>query len=345
MSTETAVVVVVVPDFSGRAAGTFELRSLFFLGSLLENGGAAAAFPIHLACIGEPPESIKRLASTLDCSITVHEPMNLAATRFDNKLRGLEVKGRTPRVLLLDADMLVLSDLSALGELGDCIGVSPALRPHLPDHYWHRIYAALGIAEPDHRIASVLGEMLDPARMGLRSDRQNQRLRRMHPYYHGGFVYAPWSCDLRELWARYIQEVAGLYDEGDVEWPNLGRSDMAGLAVAVVQLARQGTPVVCVNNALDASWPEVYAGMLRWGTVALFHASGIFNDTDVPLTREGIRQAISGYCAGTVSHLENGNRFTRVICRDEAAFHDFFTRLEAELQRIFEARVAPVLGL
>ena len=47
--------VVTVPDFSGQAARTFEARTLLFLASWMANAGKARSWPLHLACIGQPP--------------------------------------------------------------------------------------------------------------------------------------------------------------------------------------------------------------------------------------------------------------------------------------------------
>ena len=50
--------VVTVPDFQWPASELFEVRTRLFLGSWLENAGAAREWPLHLACIGEPPPSV-----------------------------------------------------------------------------------------------------------------------------------------------------------------------------------------------------------------------------------------------------------------------------------------------
>ncbi len=80
----TAFDVVTVPDFAGANAHIFEARALFFLASWMERAGAAKEFPVHLACIGEPPESVRWLAERAGASITVHEPVSILPGRNAN---------------------------------------------------------------------------------------------------------------------------------------------------------------------------------------------------------------------------------------------------------------------
>ena len=62
--------VVTVPDFQGANPALFEARTLLFLGSWLENAGSAREWPLHLACIGEPPESVRRLAERCNAIVS-----------------------------------------------------------------------------------------------------------------------------------------------------------------------------------------------------------------------------------------------------------------------------------
>ena len=77
--------VVIVPDFSGKAKTTFEARTLYFLASWLECAGKSREFPLHLACIGEPPESVRALAKQCDARISLHAPMGEDVGVFANK--------------------------------------------------------------------------------------------------------------------------------------------------------------------------------------------------------------------------------------------------------------------
>ena len=85
--------VVTVADFSGKSAHVFEARSLLFLASWLGNAGQARDYPLHLVCIGEPPDNVCKLARKAGARLTVHEPLAIGQVKTANKLRGLEVKG------------------------------------------------------------------------------------------------------------------------------------------------------------------------------------------------------------------------------------------------------------
>lgn len=132
--------VVVVPDFLGPLALRFEVQTVFFLASWMENAGRARAFPLHVASVGEPPRSVRRMAELCGASLSVHAPMGIERRGVANKLRAFEVRRQTDRALFLDTDVLVLSDISPLGELGDCISAAPDNRPLVPERYWKTIY-------------------------------------------------------------------------------------------------------------------------------------------------------------------------------------------------------------
>src|ERR1051325_3921722 len=89
--------VVIVPDFSGKRARAFEARTLLFLASWIEFAGRARGFPLHVACIGEPPASVRWLVDRCGALISVHEPVGDGLRGSANKLRGLEVDARTDR--------------------------------------------------------------------------------------------------------------------------------------------------------------------------------------------------------------------------------------------------------
>ena len=101
--------VVIVPDFSGRAAMLFEARALFFLASWLHVYGGRSmrrrAPRLHVCCIGDPPQSVATLAARAGASVECHRPIREAG--LINKLRGLDVQHRGGRLLLLDVDTLV----------------------------------------------------------------------------------------------------------------------------------------------------------------------------------------------------------------------------------------------
>lgn len=104
--------VVVVPDFIGPVARRFEIQTLSFLASWLEFGGGSRELPLHIAGIGEAPKSVRTLATRCGAEITEHAPLLFGG--FANKLRGFEARRRTDHILLLDSDVLVLSELHSL---------------------------------------------------------------------------------------------------------------------------------------------------------------------------------------------------------------------------------------
>jgi len=71
--------VVTVPEFSGQARHRFEAQSLFFLASWIECSGRAAGFPLHLACIGQPPASVTKLAERLGWAQRVRTSLRRSA--------------------------------------------------------------------------------------------------------------------------------------------------------------------------------------------------------------------------------------------------------------------------
>ena len=209
--------VITVPDFEGPGARLFELRTLFFLASWLENAGAAKAFPLHVVCIGQPPRSVVQLAHRCDANIVVKEPMQGPgrAGRFWNKLRGLEVTPQTDRFLLLDTDILILSDFSRITSLGHCISAAPTFRARIPQRNWRHIYASLSIEPPTERMQSLIVQ-LNASRGSLwgepRFDNEDHESQSMFPYFNGAVVYATWSSGLHTHWAQYITSVAHLFE-------------------------------------------------------------------------------------------------------------------------------------
>jgi hypothetical protein len=103
-----AVDVVMVPDFAGPGRRIFEARTLLFLGSWLEQRGASCDWPLHLACVGDPPAGVASLAERCGARVSIRPELSLRGQRYLNKLRGLEVESATGRILLLDADTVVL---------------------------------------------------------------------------------------------------------------------------------------------------------------------------------------------------------------------------------------------
>lgn len=251
--------VVIVPDFRPAAAALFEARTLFFLASWLERAGAGAheRFALSLACIGQPPASVRRLAARCGAQISLHEPLQLNRGFTANKLRGFEAPARASRVLLLDADTLIVNALDGLAHAipADAIAASPAGNSRVPEAEWETIYDALGLARPTERMLSIRAEL------GLR-ERQE-----MYPYYNSGVLLAPRAVDLRGPWERDVTAIGALGLQQT--------SDQAGLATAVQRLRGAGVPFQRLPESYHICPPHLEGGgAAAFETTRIFHAVG-----------------------------------------------------------------------
>jgi hypothetical protein len=284
--------IVTVPDFSGRAKAKFEARTLLFLAAWLENAGNARNFPLHLACIGEPPPSVRQLAGRCGANLTIHQPLQADKKGAANKLRGLEVKGQTRQVLLLDADVVILSDPSSLVDLGHCLAASPAVHPRVPEEYWRKIYTSLGRPLPSERIRSLTDEL---DRVPLHKPHypgQNDEAKAMVPYFNSGVVYAPWDCDLRAIWENNIRYIASLFSTAERVSPWISSSDQAGMALSFQMLREKGVPFHRLSAADHTVPIHIFRHALALSDIKLFHALGLFGgDTLV----KGLRPALGSY--------------------------------------------------
>lgn len=249
--------VVVVPDFEGPRARTFEAQTLLFLGSWLENAGVAGIQPLHVACIGAPPPSVRALARRAGAAVTIHEPVRANQGRNANKLRGLEIGGGTPFGLLLDADIVVLGDPSELVRLGPVVAVALAKRLRIPETDWARMFTACGLPPPAPAGADLLG-------------------RQHHPYYNSGVVYLPWGCGLREAWEQDLRTIAELFRDAEPVMRRMSRRDQFGLAVALERLRHRGTPVVLLPKGFNVVWHHLRQGLVTRDEIRLFHATNLF---------------------------------------------------------------------
>lgn len=283
--------VVVVADFTGPKAQVFEIRTIFFLATWLEYAGSAQQFPLHLACIGTPPPAVARMAERAKAYITLHEPHPLAQLRPSfNKQRGFEVARQTDHLLLLDADVWVLSDFSELATLGYTLAAAPSGKTRVPSHYWHRIYAAFQMDSPPERIATIRGEYGWPLGQTPFYDGQEAELTNMFPYYNAGILYAPWSCSLSERWAENAQRIAALFPNGD---PQTGAdaavmvSDQASFALTVEQLKRESVPFVRLSPPFHTNRIHLYAGGIKLSEVKLYHATEFAQERSYPISNYG----------------------------------------------------------
>jgi hypothetical protein len=273
--------VITVPDFSEGSGAVFEARTLVFLATWLEHAGTSGGFPLHLACIGEPPASVRRLADRCQARITVHRPLALRRDHHvGNKLRGLEIEPRTDRFLLLDVDVAILSDLAPLSKLGTCVAACPDDAPNLTLADWRVIYEAIGMPRP--RPITPLVRELDLPRFPRKMmgyEASDGQLDEMVPYFNGGVVFAPWACGLRDLWKRNIVRIADLFDEarGFRKW--IHNSDQAALAVSLAMLEADGWNVRRLPDAYNARWQHLYAGRPLLGEIAVLHCCWNFLDS------------------------------------------------------------------
>ncbi|MDQ7841250.1 MAG: hypothetical protein RDU83_09520 [bacterium] len=317
--------VVVVADFEGASSPRFELHCFLFLAAWMTHHGASRAWPLHLACVGEPPQSVRRTADRVGAEVTVHRPLVINTKRTSNKLRGFEVIPRTSRLLLLDADTLVLKDLAPLADLvGDGIGVGVATVNHFPETTWRQIYQATGVAHPGPTGTCWCVEEALAAHRGL-SPAQAAMCRRMPPYFHSGVVMVPWRLGLGARWRRHLEQIAPLFagPEPLESWGRAGVGDEHALATTVEGLRQEGATVVPIPWAFHTRPLLLRTGVQPWTDVVVFH----------------YHRALKPY-AGSVRDLSSLFRRARagraagnpIPARDLAAFGEFYTFLEELLQ-------------
>lgn len=307
--------VITVPDFSGRDNTVFEARTLVFLASWLENAATSEAYPLHLACIGAPPPSVRRLAARCHARITIHEPLRLRHDHHvGNKFRGLEIEPETDRFLLLDVDIAILSDLAPLASFGDCLAACPDDAPNVAAKDWETIYAAFDLPLPP---------MIRPLVCDLDLPRHPQRLmgyeagdgqiEAMLPYYNGGVVFAPWACGLRERWQENILRIASLYDERRETRKWIHQSDQAALAVTIQMLAAEGWSFRRLPDAFNARWQHLYAGQPDLADIAVMHCCWNFLSaiSPGPVTADTIAAALERFFLRKVKH-----RYQRLVFGD-----------------------------
>lgn len=301
-----------VPDFLGTKSHIQEGQTLFFLASWIDNAGQGRRFPLHLACIGEPPSSVRYLAEQAGAQVTVHAPVSLrAGHHVGNKLRGFEVAAQTDRLFLVDVDTLVLSDLGPLAELTDCLAAAPDDCPRVSEALWRTIYPALGLPWPQERtacIAAELGLPRFPGRLqGFRVPRRE--LGQMLPYHNGGAVLAPWACGLRQLWEENYHRIAALFDERQGPLGNIHTSDQASLAVSIEMLKARGWGFRRLPDRFNVRWRHLFAGAVPVDEIAVLHATRFLHALPPgPLTLENLRAAARYYF-----EIKLRRRFSRLL--------------------------------
>ncbi len=264
--------VVTVPDFQGSTSALFEARSLLFLGSWLENAGAAREWPLHLACIGEPPPRVRALAERCGARISVHAPVARGQAPTRNKLRGFDVKPETDRILLLDVDVLVLGDPSPVLALEPGLAVAPAGSHRIRLDMSERVYAAVGEPLPEERILCVRAELAD--RLPERAWHGRRHLEPMVPYYNSGVLALPWRDvpGFVETWEDYQDRLARQFPLDDPTHRKISIEDQFGFALTVGRCRRQGLPLVRLPGSLHGTWMHLMAGDVSLADARLYHA-------------------------------------------------------------------------
>ena len=282
--------VVTVPDFQGSNPALFEARTLLFLGSWLENAGSSRDWPLHLACIGEPPESVRRLAERCNAIVSVHPPTAGGKAPTRNKLRGFEVEPRTDRLLLLDVDVLFLGDPAPILELGECLAIAPAGNHRVPEEMWRQIYDALEMPLPEERMLSVRAELAD--RLPERAWHGRRHLEPMIHYYNSGVFLVPWAQgpELLRHWEGYLDRLAELFPLADPAHRKIAVEDQVSLALALERIKEMRLPIQRLPDPLHTTWMHLMAGAVRFEDARMYHAVHLLRLGDLGPATDWLRE-------------------------------------------------------
>lgn len=296
MKSDKAFDIVIAPDFTTDTHIVYEIRTLFFLASLLEFGGKSRHFPLHIACIGEPPASVVWMAEIYGAEITLHEPQPPVIRGFPNKLRGLEIQGETGKVLLIDVDVMVLKDLTPMiTELPeDAICLAHASRPMVREEYWEAIYEGIGMTPPETRVSSLCGEL----GVYVYDEFTKAEMARTFPYYCGGLVFTPWKYNLKDIWETHIRDIKTFIKSKEnvsEGWNHVNRfrtCDQTGLATSVEYLKRRGAQMQRLPDIYHGLWQLMYSRKVKLGEMHLFHMIGFLwgLESVEAIAPEGIRK-------------------------------------------------------
>jgi hypothetical protein len=328
---------------------------MIFLASWIENAGAAGKFPLHLACIGNPPNEVRMLAERAGARISHHDPIRIRSDHHvGNKLRGLEVDRSTNNVLLLDVDVMVLSDPSVLASEVDYVAVALEDTPKISNARWNKIHRELALPPTLQRIPSLHAE-LDLPRYPYRWQGRGvprADILSMTPYYNGGVVFAPWNCRLRELWERNIRRVAAVFPEGPRRIRSIHHSDQAGLAVSLRMLEAEGWNVRRLDDRFNTRWRCLYGSELGVEDYVFCHLTTFLHAYSKPLTTadayvEAIRHYFEHRILKKARRLRLGDqlrcrfadaerRYERSKCR--------CSQLQMRLTALCRKYIAPVLA-
>ncbi len=267
--------IITVPDFSGNAREVFEDRSLLFLASWMENAGKARSLPLHLACIGEPPQTVRRLANRAGAHLSLHEPVQLASAHTANKLRGLEIEPQTERHLLVDTDIVFLGDISTLGATSEGIAAAPGGGAKVPLALWNRLYAEMGLEVPEGREPLLRAELDMPPPKHEAFPGQASEVAASFPYFNSGVVLASWHDDLRRHWQDFLERGAALVREDEPGSAGVLRSDQAGFALMVASFKAKGIPFHRLPETMHVRWGHLYRGKPLPAEMRILHTTGM----------------------------------------------------------------------
>ena len=316
--TNTGFDVVIVSDFSEAVSRRFEIMTLYFLASWLEYAGPSRDLPLHIACIGAPPANVLELANQCGAQISIYPSYEFGG--FANKLRGFEINRQTDHILLLDSDMLVLSDITPLKDLigENCISAAAANGPCVvPPKDWKEIHDMLGIDYPDENL-QPLNLKLDTFQCEPYRDRTE-----LPPFYNGGIVYAPWQSALGTIWRDHLIQIS------KVAKRKAKISNQPSLATAITKLKSSGYSFKLLPDEYHTRWQHIAAGVMTCSDIRLLHTIG-FGRWDARNNDNTARDEIEIY-------LENTVRLTRnVYCHiGKQPMEDGDKRIQ-ECHRVYE---------
>ncbi len=267
--------VVTVPDFEGNQAHLFEARTLLFLAFWLEAVGQDQELALQLACIGEPPRSVRWLAERANARISLHKPFPTTDYQFPNKLRGLEALPGHKQVVLVDVDVLVLAKPTDLTQFENCIAAAPTLQPWVPNSLWPKLYEEFGLNLNVERVPSLRTQLSWPPLRWPQYPEQNVDAQAMFPYYSSGVVSFPGDSELRLIWPDYTRRCMVVFKQ----WHNPNSFfEEIGLALAIERLKQGGQRFGLLPAAYHARWPLVCHRAVSLPEVVLFHAIGLFKN-------------------------------------------------------------------
>lgn len=268
--------VVVVPDFSGRSSITFEARTLYFLASWLEFADANGSFPLHLACIGEPPASVRALAERCGAHISLHAPAPEYLGVYANKLRGFEAPLRTRRIALLDVDILLLSKVAALAEAvpAGAISASPSHAQIILPRMFNELHARLGLREPTERMENF-HLTVD---MSVEEAAQLTQLSGLVPSHNTGVIVAPRDSELPSTWTEHLALLAEYRDQWNRELAahQMAVTDEPAFATTIHALKLRGIPFFTLPDRFNGRWRHLYRRSPRMSEFVIFHMTSSF---------------------------------------------------------------------